>query len=118
MENNNQEITLVNHAYVLVVPDECNFQIHEQNGPSTFETMNNIHNEAPPVPARPIHDDKGPPNVQAPSRHDEKQDVFVNFNEHNMSTSSGSQNFASTGPATNKATTSPSFHPESRSSGM
>lgn len=87
------------------------------NGPSTFETMNKIHNEAPPVPARPIHDDKGPPNVQAPSRHDEKQDVFVNFNEHNMRTSSGSQNFASTGAATNKATTSPSFHPESRSSG-
>lgn len=94
-----------------------------------------VHNEASTGPAR-NQDDRGPTNVQVQHKHDQRHDVFVNLNEHNVrptsgyqnfsstdgppnkATTSGYQNFASTDVAPNKATTSGTFHPEVRSSGM
>ncbi|KAL5573061.1 hypothetical protein UlMin_022658 [Ulmus minor] len=87
------------------------------NGPSTFETASRIHTEAPPGPATPARDDSGPPNVQVPPKQDVKHDVFVNYKENRATPSSGSQNFASTDVAANRAATSGAFFPEVRSSG-
>ncbi|POO00625.1 Vacuolar protein sorting-associated protein [Trema orientale] len=85
------------------------------NGPNNFEMASKVHTEASSGSAQ-NQDDKGPPNVQVPRKHDQMHDEFVNLNEQKARPTSGYQNFASADVAP-KATTSGIFHPEVRSSG-
>lgn len=88
-----------------------------QNGPKTFEMASKIHMEMVPDATLPNPENTGPPKIQVPNRHYEKHDVFGGVNEHNTVSSSLSQNFSSDVDAS-KETTSGTFHPEGKSSGV
>ncbi|KAG6662094.1 hypothetical protein CIPAW_03G219200 [Carya illinoinensis] len=70
------------------------------NGPNTFEKASKIFLE-PRVQASPSRDDKGPPNVHVPPKHD----VSGNFYEHHASYSPPSQNVNSADGGAKRATT-------------
>lgn len=79
------------------------------NGPNTFEKASKMH-AAPPIVQTP------PSNVQASPSSDQKYNPPVNF-EHNVRSSTSSQNFASTDIGGGQATTSATSHPGVRPSG-
>ncbi|GMQ06223.1 hypothetical protein CsSME_00050885 [Camellia sinensis var. sinensis] len=79
------------------------------NGPNTFEKASKMH-AAPPIVQTP------PSNVQASPSSDQKYNPPANF-EHNVRSSTSSQNFASTDIGGGQATTSATSHPGVRPSG-
>ncbi|XP_059432106.1 uncharacterized protein LOC132165521 [Corylus avellana] len=87
------------------------------NGPSNFEKASKLFVE-PRVQAPPNHDDnRPPPNVQAPVKHDARHDVSGNFYDHNTRLSPHAQNFDSAHADAKKFATFGTFHPQAGSSG-
>lgn len=89
------------------------FSISDQNGPNTFEKASKIFLE-PRFQASPSHDDKGPPNVHVPPKHD----VSENFYDHHARSSPPSQNVNSADGGAKGATTSGTFHSDMGTPGM